>query len=246
MPNHFENIGFHIQGKEEYRALGDEALEKGKKVLWEDSSFEYYCWAVGKDIELWIALDQEGYIRCFSPYYSSSKIIEMKIVEEVSDNECDYCRGFYAERPDSKSAADMPIIFDMPNSKIVRSIVKLETYQKVELCGFAEEFRYFESIKEFKKFKDRFSPEYYIPCGTFSPRKDDADFKQSAHAILAGLVNTFKRVENVETGNTFYHFTLDNSFGDIDVIVNTSELDRQPKIGGVVNGTFWFTGKVII
>lgn len=246
MTGHFEVIGFKTEDRKDFEQLGIDTADNGVKIDVSGTPFEYRQWRIGNGIELWVAIKNGKEIRCFSPYYSSSKKIEIVIIEEVTDNDCDFCRGYYATRPDSQAAGDMPIIFHMPDSYLTRRKVKHNTLYPVELCGFAENIRYFENEELFNQVSDGFSTDYYIPSGTFSPRDDDKEFKQNPRALLAGRIRGWRRIINPMTEQSFFHLNVDNSFGDLDVIVKTSDIKGELIEGGIIEGRFWFTGKIIL
>lgn len=244
MVGHFETIGFDTRNEEDFEKLSIQAEKNGEILNIESAPSYYRCWKIGNHIELWVAIEKE-YFQCFSPYYSTGRIIDMRLIYEVEDNNCEFERGYYAEVLDSETASDVPIIFDMPNSMITRKRTELNTVQKVELCGFAERIAYYASEDDFRKVKPRMSSTYYLPCGTFSPRVDDPDFKQSAHAFLAGIIKKVRKETNPITLKTFYHLTIENTLHEMDIVVSSEELSDKVETGAIVDGTFWFTGKIV-
>lgn len=241
MPSHLETIGFWDIKNEKFEELSYSVKEKGKEIIVDDTH-RYFQWKCGKGIELWVLLE-DNYFICFSPYYSSKNHIDMRIVEEISDNPCEGCRGYLGEVLDSSAASDMPIIFDIPDSLITRRKTEYDTIHSVELVGFAEQIKHHKTLEEFQEEKPKYSPEYYIPCGLWSPR-DDPDFKQSAHAFLAGCILKSKTIVNPLTGNKFYHLKINNSLIKLDIVVSSRAIDYRPQRGEIIDGTIWFTGRV--
>lgn len=165
-------------------------------------------------------------------------MMEIKIVRESTDKSCEFCRGYYVQI----DGMDIPMIFDAPNYKIIGHL-NLPSVQKVELCAFAESIKFFANETDFdNSHKDtKFSPLYFIPSGTFSPN-NDKNFRENARAMLAGKVKTVQKLKNPVTENIFYRLDIENTIGTITVVAYLKEM--IPRENAIVEGVFWFTGKI--
>lgn len=268
MPSHFTDIGIDARTNEEIRELIKKTIRNGKKIQL-DRNNEYHRWEIGKGIEFWVGFEFNKPLfgkksvknYCYTPYFSSKKYMKVVIENENKDNTCKFCRGYEALLLETPITDFLPIIFDVPNHQVTRSMVENGDEYEVELTAFTEGIRYFDDEDQYYEAQGGGEPEevevkgvkitvpnkmasdYYIPTGTFSP-KSDPDFKKTAHGILAGTIIAVVELVNPETSMPFYYLELKSGIGDLGVVVAKDVFQKQPMKGGMIDGSFWFTGKI--
>lgn len=72
----------------------------------------------------------------------------------------------------------------------------------------------------------------------------DEDLERPAHAMLTGhVVQTGVRVNEL-TGVGFRWASVVTLIGEIDVVADPAVVAGEPTPGGVVEGTFWLSGRI--
>lgn len=72
----------------------------------------------------------------------------------------------------------------------------------------------------------------------------DEDPERPAHAILTGRVLQTEVRVNELTGGGFRWASVMTLIGEIDVVANPAVVAGEPTAGGVVEGTFWLSGRI--
>jgi hypothetical protein len=173
----------------------------------------------------------------------------VKVINRPGENSLD--GGFYAwcqpiAREDPKSG-EYPFVFDTPDIGVHASLV-LPCIATVQLAAFAYELAAFADDTAFDKaqtHEPRFAPESFIPTGLFTSSPAIAPTAvPTAHAIAAGHVRRAERRSNVFTGKEFWWLVVQTLGGTIDVIADPGTVVGSPQLGGVVQGTFWLSGRI--
>lgn len=89
----------------------------------------------------------------------------------------------------------------------------------------------------------KFASQSFIPSGLFNLSGSDAPAR--AEAIFAGHVRETERRTNQLTGDEFVWCLVDSLGGSFDVVIDPELLSNAPRVGGVVHGSFWLSGRII-
>jgi hypothetical protein len=87
-----------------------------------------------------------------------------------------------------------------------------------------------------------FAAESFIPSGMFAldPSKPHTP---RAEAIFTGHVLSTEVLLNAQTGRSFHHARVKTLGGEFDVVADPEVVKGEPVAGGVVQGSFWLTGR---
>ncbi|MDH5507500.1 MAG: hypothetical protein OEZ02_09795, partial [Anaerolineae bacterium] len=89
----------------------------------------------------------------------------------------------------------------------------------------------------------KFSPESFIPAGTFLFNEDDDT--PYARAVFTGKVLKTAKLTNGHTGRPFYWAHVRTLGGEVDVVADPDVLEGELVEGGIVYGDFWLSGKIV-
>ena len=94
------------------------------------------------------------------------------------------------------TSLEIPVNVEVLDDKLVNSLSSGKEYNVIVWADNGGEFEVYKDIDEYENRKDSsMAPQSLIPCGTF-PVKENPDFKESAFAIINGIVS------DVVEGNT--------------------------------------------
>jgi hypothetical protein len=87
-----------------------------------------------------------------------------------------------------------------------------------------------------------FAAESFIPSGMFAldPSKPHTP---KAEAIFTGRVLDTKPLVNPWTGRSFRHAVVKTLGGEFDVVADPEVVKGEPVAGGIVQGSYWLTGR---
>ncbi|KFZ82053.1 hypothetical protein ED92_17710 [Amycolatopsis sp. MJM2582] len=116
------------------------------------------------------------------------------------------------------------------------------------LAALAEEVTVHADADAYSASQDgelEFAADHFIPSGTFSPGEPAPGWVPSAHALFAGEVVEVETPVNTVTGTAFHRIRVRTIAAiELDVAIATTELERPPARGNIVNGTFFLTGSL--
>ncbi len=117
----------------------------------------------------------------------------------------------------------------------------------MQLTAFGHNVKVYRSQEEFHEDQGegstRFAPVCFIPTGTFSLGSTPRAFPE-AIAFMNGIVVESSTFRNTHTGLPFHWALVRLPIGTVDVVLDASDVDRAPDVGGVVSGEFWLAGKL--
>jgi hypothetical protein len=108
---------------------------------------------------------------------------------------------------------------------------------------FADE----KDLDKWRSGKIKSASKSFVPSGLFAI---DGDLKEIESpqpiGLLAGEIMEFGLKINQLTGEKFYWFLVDTLGGEIDVVADPRYVSQEPQIGGILHGTFWLSGKLLM
>jgi hypothetical protein len=87
-----------------------------------------------------------------------------------------------------------------------------------------------------------------VPSGLFAFDEKDGSIDLSVVrpvGTFAGEIKEFELKTNSLSGENFYALLVETLGGEIDVVVDPKFVTQEPKIGGIVSGQFWLSGKIL-
>ncbi len=249
--SHLSDIGFIVQSPEDFGVIMHTALINGKSYL--GKGCEYKLWKIDSGVEIWVSQTRGLFKRKsepgFHPHFVGKTRNLVKIKKIIIYNPTYPTQGEYlvwANQSADKvkeGAQEYPYVFESPD--FLLNSAKEDELVNVQITAFAEEFYAFDNVDEYQKGENHMlAPQAFIPSGTFKPDGEEIN-PPEARAVLTGIVKEVHDSLNLHTGNHFIWLIVESLDANYDVVVDPSLLNKVPKIGGVIFGSFWLSGKII-
>ncbi len=246
MASHLSSLGIPASSQEDFQAYFEKAHNKGEYI--KVSKGTYIKWKVDNEVELWGQLNNKNEAIGLNPHFFGTARMKVLISERVNrpdDTELD--GAFYAmTNPQEGKGAGYPFVFDVPDICTYGNI-KLPQVAVIQLTAFAHELKGFETEEKYFNAQEsemKFAVESFIPSGLFKP-DGETTTPPVAQAIFSGrIIETENRV-NVHTNKEYIWAKISVLGDEIDVVADPEILDGKLIKGGILNGSFWLTGRVL-
>jgi len=243
MPSHLSSIGFPTETEDEFRAWGVLAAEHGETIECEGGV--YYAWRAGGGAELWLQV-HDDVILGVNPHFAGDASMRVGLTARVArDDESPLDGAFYgwAEPADGAESGQYPFVFDAPDARLQDDLV-LPHVGRVQVAAFAHELRAFPDDDAFGAAEHtvKLAPEAFIPAGLFTGVESGPP---RAHAVFAGHVVETALRQNGFSRAAFWWARVRTFGGELDVVADPVVLDGELRVGGVVSGAFWLSGRVL-
>jgi hypothetical protein len=114
----------------------------------------------------------------------------------------------------------------------------------VELAAFAAEVTCYPSEPAFDAAQGdgqiKYAAESFIPSGLFV----DAGEPPAAFAMFAGRILDAERRRNPYSDGEFWCACVRTLGGELDVVADPTTVTGEPRVGGIVQGSFWISGRL--
>ena len=246
--NHLSAIGFPVSSEDDFNNLVSEMLKREAQI-WKTPNGGKYARIddSSSGAELWFYLDPEDNVVGINPHFHGFSRMRSKIWEkepsEFSEFEGGYFHCWAVPRSDDDS--EFPYIFSSPD--YLWNTVELEKEYDVQLAGFPHEVMCYDSLDDFMNNREsdlNLAPKAFIPIGSFIPKKDRENVHPDPTALLTGTIKSINERKNQFTGTTFLVVRTETLCGELDIVLLREWLNKDPLVGGVLEGTFWLSGKI--
>ncbi len=206
----------------------------------------------GAEIYLQGNFDQE--LVGFNPHFAGKSKRKVALTEVIEREASELDGGFHAwanpQDETNPESGEYPFVFDLPDFRTVPNL-QLPQTAEIQLTAFASnDFKIFASEKEFDENQDaeeiKSASKSFIPSGLFTP---DEATKETVPprpiGIFAGEIKEFELKTNSLTNAEFYWFLVETLGGEVDVVSDPKWIETEPKIGGIVSGQFWLSGRIL-
>jgi len=248
MPSHFSTIGLPVESQ-------NEMIELARRVVSDCVSFNanggrYLRWLSSSGAELWLQVDTENRLLGMTPHFSGKSRVRVGLVERVirpDGTELDGAFYGWAEpTTDEPESGIYPFVFDVPDFQLHRRL-SLPATVTVQVAAFTHEVSIFDSKEAFRVSqigKLKYASQSFIPSGLFS--SDGKSTKPpEAYAIFAGHILEVESRTNELRGRSFWWVLVETLGGVLDVVIDPGLLSTSPKVGGVLYGSFWLSGRIV-
>ncbi|OYD07630.1 hypothetical protein [Paludifilum halophilum] len=250
MASHFSDIGFNADSDEEIMSLLRQAAQEGQPV--ESTNGHYLFWSPEEGIQLWLQVDPEGTVIGFNPHLAGKGRIRAALTEEQPEPDMTMEGGFHAWADPSGESPDTgayPFLFDMPDYDRYRGHLALPQTVNTQIAAFAHELYSFadeDAYASFQRENDlRFTPESFVSSGLLIASEAKTEERPEATAVFTGRVLETERRTNPTSGRPFYHLHVRTLGGTFDVAADPDIIQGEPVPGGIVQGSFWLSGRII-
>jgi hypothetical protein len=245
--SHFNAVGFSIGSQIEFERLLKMAFESGQAVPIHNG--RYVVWEPGEGVQLWVKVKDRVVLGC-SPHYQGEGTLKVEV------------QGFYS-RPEDIAATDgaligtvipvdaasasFPLVADVPGFEATASRVAAPQTVAVQATGFAREMNCFADSDAFAKCQGTTAisdTEFFrFPGMTAAPSAEaliPAEVRITARVLKASL-----RINPVTQQSFIALVIAAPGGGTIDIAANPQVASGELLPGGIIQGTFWLSGRVL-
>jgi hypothetical protein len=244
MANHFSTLGITVQSEDAFNELIYQTATSGTVIATPPGL--YICWAMGGGVELWAQATHERRLLGLNPHFSGPARMRVGItnrVERASDTELDGAlHGWADPAGDDPESGSYPFVVDVPDIHTLGELA-LPAIHTIQIAAFAHTLSVFADEEEYRRApqdEPRFATESFIPVGLF-----ETSGEPPAHAMFTGRVLEAALRTNPATGAPFFWALVRTLGGQIDVVADPALVQAPLVAGGVVQGMFWLSGRVI-
>lgn len=248
--SNLSDIGFPVQSEHDVNEILMLVLEKAKEIRCSHGFYLKFSDISGA--EMYLQGNFDGELVGFNPHFAGKSRRLVGLTKAIERNSSELDGGFHAWAApggdDAETSGEYPFVFDVPDFR-VNKISDLPKILEIQLTAFASnDFEMFESEAEFYDSQDsdpKFSSNFFIPSGLFQPDEKMTQIEPPRPiGIFAGEIKEFELKTNGLTNEKFYWFLAETLGGEIDVAADPKLIFAEPKIGGIVQGQFWLSGRL--
>jgi hypothetical protein len=257
MPSDFSAIGFAVPDRGAIADLAIQATTAGRSI--EAPSGRYVVWALGGGEQLWAQVDPGGGLMGLHPHFEGPSRIRVGIVTRIPDatHAMDGALSCWANPRDEQDpeTGDYPLLVDVPDFEVAGTALRPPVAAWMQIAAFARSLRCWADDAAYEdgereRWPDAgteerpvrgFAAESFVPSGMFTTDGAPA----TAHAIFTGHVLETDTRTNEHTGAVYLHVHVRTLGGEYDVVADPEVVKGEPVTGGVVQGTFWLSGRPV-
>ncbi len=244
MCSHMTTLGFPVTTEQDFRHYVYQASEFGRKI--ETSKGSYTLWAPGDGIELWVQTNLHRRIIGMNPHFRGRARMRIGLTRYVVRHRHTLLDGALYGWANPASTDAYPLVFDLPDADTYNKL-DLPYLADVQLAAFAQSIKGFATAETYLAAyggDNGSAVETFIPSGLFTAPGKKKEPPQS-HANFSGRVLATKLLTNPVTGQKFYWAMIHTVGGKIDVVADPQVVEGRIVTGGVVQGTFCLSGRLV-
>ncbi len=249
MPNHFSTIGVELQSQGDLFALAKEVA--GDCVRLDVPGGYYLCWTSECGAELWLQVDDADELIGMNPHFTGESRVRVGLSARIRRPEGTPLDGaFHAwadPRRDDPEVGSYPFVFDAPDFACF-GMLTIPTILEARIAAFAHELAIFRSEEEYRASLTgdlKYVVQSFIPSGLFTP-DGERIVPPEAHALFTGRILEAELRTNELTDRPFQWVLVETYGGAFDVVADPEFLDVEPSPGGILMGSFWLSGRLLL
>jgi hypothetical protein len=248
--SNLSDIGFPVQNEQDVNVLITETIKYVESIRCPQGFYLIFADASGAEIYLQGNPDQE--LIGFNPHFDGKSKRKVGLTKKIERDSSELDGGFYAwaepRNADVESSGEYPFVFDVPDFRTIGEI-HFPKICDIQLTAFASnDFKIFADEEEFRADENwnQMAVKSFIPSGLFLPDDEKTEIEPPRPiGIFAGEIKEFELKTNKLSNENFYWFLVKTLGGEVDVVADAKLVPVEPQIGGIVNGQFWLSGKIL-
>jgi hypothetical protein len=254
--SHFTMAGFAIDTQNAQSLSGTAKQFVSSCIPLELSKADLVCVvkdASGAELRIGMRRDSSGHAEIMSmdPSFVGQGRATVEIVSDVSDpNE----KPFGVTISAHFSGEQTPIVFDLADPSQA-SAFRPGTTAIIDIAAFSFNPEIFSDEAAYMRAQDnsgpkiKFGANFFIPTGSFFEKvggaMPDNATRPIAYADFAGKVLESKFLANA-VGGERYWWAVVRTYDDttIDVVIDPQSIAQEPKVGSILRGRFWLSGRL--
>jgi hypothetical protein len=249
--SNFSNIGFHVTTYEQFQKLLHIAGKTSRTVEVEDGYYLVYSDRSGA--ELYTQYNIKGELIGANPHFKGSSRRSVCLNQYIERTESVLDGAFHAwaapRDPADSESGEYPFVFDLPDAKTYL-VGPLPQTVDIQLAAFAQQITVFPDEAVFSASQTselKFATQSFIPIGLFTDENASNETRLAALGAFTGVIKSCSLKKNTLTKGRFYCMLVDTLGGEVDVVADKVILfDKVPQVGGIVQGDFWLSGKLLL
>ncbi|MCY7344754.1 MAG: hypothetical protein LH614_00920 [Pyrinomonadaceae bacterium] len=250
--SNLSDIGFPTSGEKDINDMISHVLELTETIRCPQGFYLKFADASGA--EIWLQGNFEQELLGFNPHFAGKSRRRVGLTKAIERESSPLDGGFYAwanpADENVETSGEYPFIFDVPDFHL-NQISQFPHLCEIQLTALASnDFKVFADEKEYAASQSgelKYASKSFAPNGLLE--FDAADESVDLSAVrpigtLSGEIKEFELRTNQLSGEKFYWFLIDTFGGEIDVAADVKLISNEPKIGGIVSGQFWLSGRI--
>jgi len=250
--SNLSDIGFPVQSEADVNVLITETIKLVESIKCPQGFYLRFVDPSGAEIYLQGNNEQE--LIGFNPHFAGKSKRKVGLTQAIERDSSELDGGFYAwANPgdaDVEVSGEYPFVFDVPDFRMVERI-DFPQIQEIQLTAFASNnFKIFANEKEYDAIQEgelEYTAKSFVPSGLFNFDSENWDENEPPRPIgvFTGEIKEFELKINELSGEKFYWFLVETLGGETDVVADVKLISSEPKIGGVISGQFWLSGRFV-
>lgn len=252
--SNLSDIGFPTRSEQDINDMISHVLELAETAACPPRGF-YLKFSDASGAEIWLQGNTEQELIGFNPHFAGKSRRRVGLTEAIERDSSELDGGFHAwadpTDEDVEISGKYPFVFDAPDFRL-NQIASFPHVCEIQLTSLASnDFKIYADESEFDASQTddlKRAAKSFVPTGLLALDAGDAAVDLSHArpiAVLAGAIKEYELKTNALSGEKFYWFLIDTYGGETDVVADIKLISSEPKIGGIVSGQFWLSGKIV-
>ncbi|MCF7788991.1 MAG: hypothetical protein K9N47_22895 [Prosthecobacter sp.] len=210
----------------------------------------YLQWRSTCGAELWLQIDRNREYAGINPHFHGPARMRVGLTAYMPSETPSVLDGSFHGWSEPAVAAESnemtgtyPFVFDAPDASVHRNQT-LPIIGEVQIAAFAHEIALFEDEATFYAAQTedslKMAAESFIPSGLFGDREGT-----KARGLFVGKILAVEHKTNSLTNISYWWALVQTLGGQFDVVIDPALVERQPVVGGLVQGSFWLSGRIL-
>lgn len=248
MPSQFSAVGFRVSTGEDLSALASRVAGEAETIKVQGG--EYLKWAPPSGEQLWLQVSPKGDAMGMNPHFAGKSEVRVAVEARISRKGHTALDGTFlgwANPPiGAATGGDYPFAFDCPDAAMHVNQA-LPTTVVAQVAAFAQQITLYPSRQAYDASQAAqglsFASQSFIPSGLFTPEGEPVN-PPEPHALLAGHVIEADERRNWVTEAPYWWALVESLGGTFDVVIDPELLTAAPRVGQVLSGWFWLSGRL--
>lgn len=249
--SNLSDIGFPVKSEQDVNVLITETIKYVESIRCPQGF--YLRFADPSGAEIYLQGNREQELIGFNPHFAGKSRRKVGLTRAIERDSSELDGGFHTwadpSSKDDEVFGEYPFVFDVPDFRTVQ-INDFPVIREIQLTAFASnDFEIFENEQDYydsQEYEAKFAAKSFIPSGLFLPDENSTPIEPPRPiGIFAGEIKEFELKQNELSNEKFYWFLVETLGGEVDVVADPKLISVEPKVGGIVSGQFWLSGKVL-
>lgn len=254
--SNLSNIGFNFQTIEDFYSGLDKMVSMAKVI--KCAKGDYLAYTETSGVAMYMQFNKRKEFIGFNPHFIGHSKRSVRITNEIDKGRSVLDGTLHAWAKPIKNEGSgnrlYPFVFDVPDLQRYTPLqfpmdcqIQLSAFPMDELVLFDNE----DDYRNGQTTQLRFATKSFVPSGLFAMQTTtEADDEQEPDCprptgMFTGVIKECDTLTNAFTGASFYWMLVETLGGDIDVVADFAHVSNVPRVGGIVQGDFWLTARLL-